>query len=197
MILVALSIAVQPAQSPLLRVGEAARQLSDQAIAGIVRIAEGGSGNAWLLLSSNGAAKQASLDAFLKATTTNPQIRRGKMVSLKRETEWLLAEPGPNGDYAQVVFESRSFDEIQNERDPNLPFRVSGRFEDKDIIDIVNDARFRALPGVRGPTLPRPIRALFRDADDHVRVEIQNLGHAVYRRERGAWVFRYVLNVTA
>jgi hypothetical protein len=197
-LLVLLGIAAQLTQPAPLRFGAIAQQLSEQDVVEILRIAAPDrAAPAWLLLSVKPAAGPEYLRVFLKPTKSTPAIRRGTVVSIRRDGQWVLAGPSPTGDYAQVALKDRPFDEIQNDRDFNLPFGINGRFDDKEIIELINDVRPRALPGftLRGRTAPRAIRALIRDTQSTVRVEIQDLGYAVYRREGGAWVFRYIQNI--
>jgi hypothetical protein len=74
-------------------------------------------------------------------------------------------------EYAQVAIPGRPFDEIHNEHDLNRPFRVVGRFEDEDVIGIVNLIRSKAGAVQNGKIIvPWPIRSIDHGPDGSIRV---------------------------
>jgi len=117
-------------------------------------------------------------------TRATPLIRRGTAVSLSRLTdprsgkvgEW-TADDRPY-EYAQVAIAGRRFEEIRDEYDLNRPFRVIGRFEDEEIIELVNFVRSKANEERDGITIRAwPILSLDHDPRGSVRVMLWEKPH--------------------
>ena len=164
-------------QSPAipLRTGDVARQLTDQDVAGLEAALPSGE-KPWLL---NGDRTQVPvreyIEAYLSPTSTTPAFRRGMVVSVMRRIipavgEWRLSR---TESYAQVVIPGRSFDQIEGDQDMNRPFRVIGRFDDDELVRLVQVLRSDSpILIVRGPEhiQPWPILSVQRKDDDSVDV---------------------------
>jgi hypothetical protein len=129
-----LFVQTQPATIPLLRTGEVA----DADVAALELALPSGA-KPWLLDGEPVlVANVQSIDAYLPPITVTTSLRRGPILSVMRRTalptEW--AARG-SGSYAQVAIAGRNFDQIQGDDDINRPFRVIGRFEDRDLIQLV------------------------------------------------------------
>ena len=105
------------------------------------------------------------------------------------ETGWTVQR---TESYAQVAIPGRTFDDIQDDQDPNRPFRVIGRFEDEELVRLVQF--LRSNPPTRGPEpIPFwPILSIERKADDSVQVFLRGgvgRGQAITLRQTGQdWV---------
>ena len=103
--------------------------------------------------------------------------------------EWSLLR---TESYAQVAIPGRSFNDIQGDQDINRPFRVIGRFDDDELIRLVQF--LRSDPPYRGPERidPWPFLSMQRKADDSVQVMLRGSvgrGQAITLRQAGQdWV---------
>src|SRR5437773_10157080 len=97
--------------------------------------------------------------------------------------EWSLLR---TESYAQVAITGRSFNDIQGDQDINRPFRVIGRFDDDELIRLVQ--LLRSDPPYRGPERidPWPFLSMQRKAADSVQVTLRasvGRGQAITRRQ--------------
>jgi hypothetical protein len=128
-----LFVQAQPATIPLVRTGEVARQLGDADVAALELALPSGV-KPWLLDGEPVlVANVQSIDAYLPPATVTTPLRRGPILSVMRwtapPTEWTAKD---SGSY---------FDQIQGDDDINRPFRVIGRFDDRDLIQLVRFLR--------------------------------------------------------
>jgi hypothetical protein len=87
-------------------------------------------------------------------------------------TEW---SRGDSGSYAQVAIAGRNFDQIQGDNDVHRPFRVIGRFDDRDLIRLVRFLRSRPPVGRRSDAIKLlPIVSVARQTDDSVEVMLRD-----------------------
>src|SRR5438105_12622397 len=193
-------IRVAQAFGPMpLRIG-LPRALTDQDIASVGQALES-EGRPWLL--DGGPAQFGTAQfiyAFLPATFSTPTLRRGTVIFLERRNSRTifqrptLADPWDvqrTESYAQVAIPGRNFDDIQGDEDVNRPFRIPGKFEDAEIVSLVNF--IRSDPPARGSTIQHwPILSITRKADDSFEVLLRggiNYGQFVgLRKTSESWV---------
>jgi hypothetical protein len=148
-------VVLQAAAQPPVRLGEVARQLSEQDAVNIERTVAPGGARPWLLNGPHGqVADLQFIEAYLPPETATTELRRGSVVSVVRGSASALAmigirpaasEPRPawtvtgTFSYAQVAIAGRDFDQVRGDDDVNRPFRVSGQFGD---VELVSLARF-------------------------------------------------------
>jgi hypothetical protein len=133
-----------------LRTGDVARQLTEQDIAAIELVLQSG-GKPWLLSGDHAQYGNAQfIQAFLPATVSTLALRRGIVIWVERLNPrnglerpeagdaWVLQRTEP---YAQVAIAGRNFDQIQGDQDINRPFRVFGRFDDTELVRLVDFIR--------------------------------------------------------
>jgi hypothetical protein len=183
----------------IFRTGDVARQLTEQDLAALEMVLPSGS-TPWLLNGDNGqAAGPEYIEAYMPHTSTtlisarSPLLRRGTVITVMRRTrpltEWTVQE---TRSYAHVAIPGRRFDDIQGDQDMNRPFRVSGRFDDEELVRLVEF--LRSNPPTRGPerTQSWPILSIERKADDSVQVFLRGgvgRGQAITLRQAGQdWV---------
>ena len=173
-------------QQPLpIRLGDVARQLSDQDIATLERTLPPGP-RPWLLIGEalvfGVSPPIQSVEAFLPPETATREIRRGSMIPLQRRIAdpakpeaWAIANAsyprGRIGSYAQVVIAGRNFEEIQGDEDINRPFVVDGRFDDAELVSILTFIRsFPVKPTPPGPPMigGLPVHTIVRQPGDYV-----------------------------
>jgi hypothetical protein len=171
----------------MIRVGDLARQLSEQDVAAVERIVPGGR-KLWLLVGETAQGRQTPrLEVYFPPDTTTDKVRRGSMVLLARVTPagWAIGDPqslhfllpaeriapAESANYAQVAITGRGFD-IQTAEDLNRPFLIHGTFDDTTLLSIVDV--FRGDP-TANPTasLKLPIASIFRFSEDSVRVTLR------------------------
>jgi hypothetical protein len=184
-------------QSPsLLRIGDVARQLSQEDVAAIQRTLPADA-KPWLLNGERGqVAPTEYVEAYLSTTDTTPALRRGTVITVTRAGigpaagEWNVSR---TESYGQVALPGRSFDDVHSEWDMNRPFRVIGRFSDEELVRLVQ--LLRSDPPVRrgfDHIQPWPILSIQRKDDDSVDVTLRggNLrGQQVILRQVGQdWV---------
>jgi hypothetical protein len=179
------------------RIGDVARELSQEDIAGIQRTLPADA-KPWLLEGERGQIPVIQFtEAYLSPTDTTAALRRGTVVTLMRRTrptepvgEWNVSR---TDSYGQVAIPGRSFDDVNSEWDTNRPFKVFGRFSDDELVRLVQF--LRSDPPVRtgfDHTQQSPIRSIQRKDDDSVDVTLggSNLrGQRVTLRQVGQdWV---------
>ena len=141
---------MQSTTTPL-RIGEVLRQSTEEDIAA-AELALPPGAKAWLLVGDRVMAPgEQVIQAFLTPTTDTPALRRGTVVSI---TRWVIRQATPwtaarTESYAQVAIAGRNFDDIQGDQDMNRPFRIVGRFDDDELVRLVE--LLRTDPPVRGP----------------------------------------------
>jgi len=181
-----------------LRTGDVARQLTEQDIAALELLLPSGT-NPWLL---NGDPSQMGresqyIEAFLSPTTTTSRLRRGPVIRVRRfiwENPLAAWTVDWTGLYAQVVIPGRTFDQIEGDQDMNRPFRVIGRFDDTELVRLVDFLRTNST--VRGTEneriQPWPILSMVRQADNAVEVMLRGAvmqGQFIRLRQTGQdWV---------
>jgi hypothetical protein len=132
-----------------LRTGDVARQLTEQDVAALELVLPSGA-KPWLL---NGDRAQFPgiqfIQAYLSPTTVTSTLRRGPVISLMRRISPIAAWTTERVEsYAQVAIAGRKFDDIQEDQDVNRPFRVIGRFDDPELVQLV--AFLRSNPPIPG-----------------------------------------------
>src|SRR5262245_1079150 len=132
---------VQSVATMPLRTGEVARQLTEQDIAALELVLPPGS-KPWLLNADNAqVANMQYAQAFLPATVSTPALRRGTVITVERRKPldaWVAQRAE---SYAQVAIPGRNFDQIQGDQDLNRPLRVFGRFDDSELVQLVEFLR--------------------------------------------------------
>jgi hypothetical protein len=183
---------MQSATTPL-RTGVVARQLSQEDIAGIERTLPSGSTPSFL----NGDRPQNTfvdyIEAYLSPTSTGSALRRGTVIGVRRQRmpagEWSVERTDL---YAQVAIPGRRFDDIQGDQDTNRPFRIIGRFDDDELVRLVQF--LRSDPPIRGGEHIQswPILSVQRKVGDSAEVMLREeywKGQAVTLRQSGQdWV---------
>ena len=93
-----------------------------------------------------------------------------------------------------MAIPERNFDQIQGDQDISRPFRVFGRFDDTELVQLVRFLRSNPpTPGV-GPDAIQswPILSIIRKADDSVEVFLRgaaNKGQVIMLRQAGQnWI---------
>ena len=181
---------IQSTTTPL-RIGDVARQLSEDDVATIQRALPSGE-KPWLLEGERGQmVLLESIEAYLSPTDTTPALRRGTVITVMRRTQppvgdWNVSR---TESYGQVAIRGRSFDEVNSEWDMNRPFKVFGRLSDDELVRLVQF--LRSDPPVRrglDHIQTSAIRSLQRKDDDSVDVTLggSNLrGQQVIVRQDG------------
>src|SRR5579864_5324261 len=170
-------------QSPAtpLRIGDVARQMTGQDITALELALPSGA-KPWLVNGDHGQIPMVDyIEAYLSPTTTTASLRRGTMINVSRRrtpvSEWSAAR---TESYAQVAIPGRNFDQIDGDQDINRPFRVIGRFDDDELVRLVQ--LIRSHPPTRGtPIFPYrssaieawPILSIQRRNDDSVDVSLR------------------------
>jgi hypothetical protein len=194
------------AQSPvptLPRIGDVARQLTEQDIEALQMVLPPGS-RPWLLNGDPGQIMgNQSIYAYLSPTTTSPALRRGPVVPVSRNVRYSRVNNGvvlvspptswtvrPALEYAQVAISGRDFDMIQGDQDINRPFLVDRRLGDAELIRLVEFLRSKAVPTGRSSDTIRswPILGVARQSDDSVRVSLRGAvmsGQEIVLRQTG------------
>jgi hypothetical protein len=207
----AMGIAAQ-APTPVIRLGEVARALSDKDIADLIRTLPTGS-KPWLLIGERGQSPVGQfVDAYLPAETSTREVRRGSMVPLRRNVRnaaapepWIVMDTnnlqqGRTGSYAQVLMGGRSFDQIQSDDDINRPFLIRGNPTDADLIAVVSvlrGSRANSYPG-GGYVSGLPILTMDWQTNSLVVVDLRDGGilkqqRATLKKEGDTWRITGVL----
>jgi hypothetical protein len=172
------------APSTTLRLGDIARQLSEQDVTDLERTLPTGE-KPWLLIGEPGRARDLNVAAFLQPRTTTSELRRGRAIMMRREpntSTWRALDRmeydeqiGHSDSYAQVVLPDRSLDQMQGDQDLNRPFFVTGEFKDSELISLAKFIRSRPVkPNSRGvPISVGPIVSAVRQQDNSVHVFIR------------------------
>jgi hypothetical protein len=137
----------QSSTTVTLRTGDVARQLTEQDVAALEQVLPSGA-KPWLLNGDPGQTRDIIVIlAYLPPTTATSILRRGVVISVKRQIaplpEWTVQRSEP---YAQVAIAGRNFDQIQGDQDINRPFRVIGRFDDSELVQAVQSLRSDPAP---------------------------------------------------
>src|SRR6267154_6470555 len=135
------------------RLGDVARQLTEQDVAGLEMVLPEGS-KPWLLTGESGQIPgPQNIQAYLPPTTSTAILRRGPVIDVTRSgfvnrgnatppsTAWTVRS---TVRYAQVAMTGRSFDQIQGDQDINRPFLVEGSFDDSELVGLVEFLRSNA-----------------------------------------------------
>src|SRR6267142_2176668 len=187
---------VQSAPTMPLRTGEMARQLTEQDIAALELVLPAGE-KPWLLNGDRAHFGNGQfIQAFLPATVSTLALRRGPVISVERRSPRnnILARP-KSGDswivertesYAQVAVAGRNFDQIQGDQDINRPFRVVGRFDDSELVRLIESLRSDPTP------MAWPILSVVRKTDDSAEVMLRGTamhGQVIMARQAGQdWI---------
>jgi hypothetical protein len=183
----------QSATTPL-RTGDVARHLTEHDIAALEVVLPAG-GRPWLLNGDPDQIPDAEyIEAYLSPTNTTRVLRRGTVITvmrrLARRTEWTVQR---TESYAQVAIPGRNFGQIEGDPDINRPFRIIGRFDDTELVRLVEF--LRSNPPTRlGSNAIRswPILSINRKADDSVEVLLRGAvmqGQSITLRQVGQdWV---------
>jgi hypothetical protein len=166
---------VQSASMPLL-IGALDPQLTTDDVAALEMVLPA---KPWLLYGSRiqfGGAKW--VQSFLPPTVETKVLRRGTIVYVERGTNpmgiWVVQR---TESYAQVAIPGRAFNDIRDDHDINRPFRVIGRFEDDELVSLVEFLRSpRSHPAERWPI------GSIKKADGSVEVELMETA------SRGQWI---------
>jgi hypothetical protein len=152
--IVVVAVVFQATAPALVRLGDVARQLSEQDVADIERAVAPGGARPWLLNGPHGQVTDLQfIEAYLPPETATTELRRGSVISVVRGSASALAMIGirpasPEAtrqtwtvtgtfSYAQVAIADRDFDHVRGDEDVNRPFRVSGSFGDVELVSLV------------------------------------------------------------
>jgi hypothetical protein len=172
------------APSNILRLGDIARQLTDQDVAELQRALPSGE-KPWILIGEPGRAAGQNVAAFLPPKTASNELRRGDAIVVRRESnasKWIALDRidydeqiGHSTSYAQVMLPDRSFDQMQGDQDLNRPFFVTGEFKDSELISLAKYIRSRPVkPNTRGVAISAgPIVSVVRKPDTTVHVWVR------------------------
>jgi hypothetical protein len=178
-----------------LRTGDVARQLTEQDIAALELVLPSGA-RPWLLNGDHGQIPDTQyIEAYLSPTTATSTLRRGPVISVTRRISRLGPWTTERVDsYAQVAIAGRKFDDIQDDQDVNRPFRVIGRFDDTELVQLVEFIRSNPPAPGGGPNTIRswPILSIDRKVDGSVQVLLSGAalhGQTINLRQAGQdWV---------
>jgi hypothetical protein len=222
-VLVALGVQTTPLP---VRLGDRARQLSDQDVTEIARTVSPNGRPAWLLNGPHGQIPDATLiEAYLPPEESTPELRRGSVVVVVRGPESALAMMGTRPasseatrqdwtlvgrySYAQVAVAGRRFEVVEGDGDVNRPFRVSGTFSDRELVSLLQFLRSSPLGPTSGAGTPTqavhgewPVVTLVRQPQS-MEARLRRVGQelsweSVTLRQQGtAWVIIRIANVFA
>lgn len=202
---------------PPFRLGDVGRQLSDAHVAELERLAAAAGGRPWLLVGDEAfmpAPRSWFVEIYLAPDVTTDQLRRGRIQTAVSDGATLGAERKPwrlegSASWAQVVVRGRAFDEIVGDRDLNRPFRVSGNFDDDEIVSLIVFIRTNpknSSPSASGQATPAsiftdvegswPVSRIHRSDDGVIEVSLLRSEHegqtvAVSRADR-RWVVTHL-----
>ena len=117
----------------------------------------------WLVVGEGpgafGPGSVQSYRAYMQPIAATPDVRHGLAFEIARPTGvvsqgWTLTtDPGRQPvsfQYAQVAIDGRPFDQIVNEGDSNLPFRLDGPIDDAELVSLVRFVRTQAPGPIKG-----------------------------------------------
>jgi hypothetical protein len=155
------------------RLGDVARQLTEQDVIELERALPGGE-KPWLLIGEPGRAPGLNVAAFLQPKISTSEVRRGAVTMVRRElnaSAWKALDRidydeqiGHSDSYAQVALPDRGFDQMQGDQDLNRPFFVTGDFKDSELVSLAKYIRSRSV---------RPILSVVRQQDKTVHVWVR------------------------
>jgi hypothetical protein len=141
------------------------------------------------------------VDAYLPPTTDTSVLRRGTAIGVWRSLEIPTLKPIGQWSadssfafqWAQVEIPGRNFEDIHDNLDMNRPFRVGSRFDDAELVSLVEFLRSNSGTGEPASTLqPWPVQSVERLNDGSVRVSLLQgalRGQSVHLRQSGqTWV---------
>ena len=205
---------VQASGQPVIRIGDVARQLSDQDIAEIERVASTGGRKPWLLNGPRGQiADLRSVEVYLAPDKSTPELRRGAVIDLVTGSVGALAASGirPAGGatanswtamrteaYCQVAIPGRGYNQVEADGDINRPFRIVGQFDDAELVGLVRFVR-SSPPGPVGASRSTrravhgdwPVTAVVRQQDSiQVRIRSDDFSSELVtlRRQESGWL---------
>jgi hypothetical protein len=177
-----------------LRTGEVARQLTEQDIAALELVLPTGS-KPWLLNGDRAQSGNAQfIEAFMLPTVSTLALRRGNVITVQRQNPrdaWVVQR---TESYAQVAVAGRNYEQIQGDQDINQPFRIVGRFDDSELVVLVEALRSDTTVSERdfGSIQKWAILSLIRKTDDSAEVMLRGpamQGHVVMQRQaRQDWI---------
>ncbi len=155
----------------------------------------------WLLVGEVAPFVSEIVHAYLPPDSENAKVRRGKQVVLQRALgapnepgrRWNIVREEPfsflhKGSWAQVALPGRGFEEIADEKDPNLPFLTNAEFSDTELTEVV--AAVRSKESDRGGS-SRPILMVARGARGSVVIYLRQssaeYGRVELRRNQERW----------
>jgi hypothetical protein len=190
---------VQSATTMPLRTGEVARQLTEQDVAALELVLPSGE-KPWLLNGDRAQFGNAQfVQAFLPATVSTAVLRRGTVINVERRNSRSGLERPKSDDawvvqgtesYAQVAIAGRNFDQIQGDQDINRPFRTVGRFDDSELVRLIESLRSESTLTDRDLSSIQtwPILSVTRKMDDTVEVMLRGAvmqGQVIMLRQAG------------
>jgi hypothetical protein len=139
----------QSSTTVTLRTGDVARQLTEEDVVALELVLPSGA-KPWLLNGDRAYRPNIQyIEAYLSPTTATSTLRRGSVIAVTRQiaprTDWTVEW---SVSYAQVAIPGRNFDQIEGDQDINRPFRVIGRFDDTELVQLVELPR--SNPPIRG-----------------------------------------------
>ena len=153
-----------------------------------------------------GPATLQTVSAYFSPTMTTSTLRRGAYLRFSRDVSPV---PGPWSGmgsalpYVQVAIPGRPFGQIESDADQNLPFTVSGTFQDEELVRLVTYIRSNpsVVPGGRGSgnVGTRPISSIRRQSDGTVlvdwRISTNQTLRATLERRGARWVVTQLVGV--
>lgn len=212
---IALTVVLAQATAQPVRLGDVARQLSEQDVAEVARAVSAGGAKSWLLNGPRGViADLQAVEAYLPPATATRELRRGSLVSVLRGPASALALVGirlasskstqrtwivtSTGSYAQVAVPGREFAHIEGDQDINRPFVVTGSFDDGELVRLVRFVRSSPTGPPPRPGMPSgpvrgdwPILRVVRQTDwIDVRLRMEDLAsqQVTLRPQGSGWV---------
>lgn len=183
MFLTAVVLSALIATDPLIRIGSVGRHISDDDVAQIQSLASQAGRRAWLALGlQSPVAHLRSVDVFLEPDAVSSRARRGRMITMtasratfSKNKAWTVTATGL---YGQVSWQGRDFDQIENDRDRNQPFELSGDFTDDELVSLVDFVRSSPKGPKRKERTPYanqvegrwPVHCLRRQPDGSIQV---------------------------
>jgi hypothetical protein len=172
---------------PFVRIGSVGRHLSGDDVAQIQSLASQAGRRAWLALGlqSPAVAHLWSVDVFLEPDAVSPRARRGRMMTVTASRATFSANKAwtvtATGRYGQVSWQGRDFDQVENDRDLNQPFELSGDFTDAELVSLVDFVRSSPKGPKRKERTPYgnqvqgrwPIHGVRRQPDGSIRVSLR------------------------
>lgn len=153
----------------------------------------------WIVSGDPGQiAGPQNIDVYLRPTIANAMVRRGLVIPIRRgtrpvPTEWVIQRTAEN--YAQVAVEGRNFNDIQGPQDLNRPFRITGRFEDEELVSLATVLRSAWNTGdLRVPRLPILSAEKRGDTTAFVSLRAGNMEWywVTLRRQGASWIITEV-----